>query len=248
MSSAWSQTPTRLSAGSPAFLRETHFLRLRLITAAHLGTGSGTAAVDRPVIVHPWTDLPLIPDTTLKGVLRSQSATHVDQAFGSSDGTAAEQAAVGRPGRLVLGEGEPLAIPFRLEGRTTGWLVPIQTLRRLSRLNPGWRELVPRAVDTSYSTIRRSLLPDDCDDVLPAATVSGDIDPALLAHVVGWRSLPPFVLANGATARRIWMSAVERRTQTAIERGRHPGPIRKLENNRVGPGGDGVRLDRYRFR
>nr|UXE44115.1 hypothetical protein Hi04_10k_c110_00006 [uncultured bacterium] len=76
-------------------------------TPLHVGAGSSVGAIDQPIIRERHTGFPVIPGSSLKGVLRDtarrDSKLDVDRIFGKQDDA----------GRVSLGEAKLLAFPVR---------------------------------------------------------------------------------------------------------------------------------------
>jgi CRISPR-associated protein Cmr4 len=78
-------------------------------TPLHVGAGASVGAIDQPIIRERHTGFPVIPGTSLKGVLRDTATRdaglkeHVDAIFGVQDNA----------GRLSIGEAKILAFPVR---------------------------------------------------------------------------------------------------------------------------------------
>ena len=50
---------------------KTKLLFLQAISPLHAGTGQGVGAIDLPIAREKATDIPMVPGSTLKGVLRT---------------------------------------------------------------------------------------------------------------------------------------------------------------------------------
>jgi len=78
-------------------------------TPLHVGAGSSVGAIDQPIQRERHTGFPIIPGSSLKGVLRDTAArddefkAHVDAIFGVQDNA----------GRVSIGEAKILAFPVR---------------------------------------------------------------------------------------------------------------------------------------
>jgi CRISPR-associated protein Cmr4 len=100
-------------------------LTLLTRTPLHIGAGSSIGAVDLPVNRERHTRFPVIPGTSVKGVLRDlfPQASEAEPIFGST-----EQA-----GTLLFGEAKLLAFPVRAAKGGFAWLTCPLTLSRLAR-------------------------------------------------------------------------------------------------------------------
>ena len=100
----------------------------------HVGSGSSVGAIDQPVIRERHTRLPVIPGSSLKGVLadlcgaggenRTEAAAWL---FGSDDNKNAFA------GALLIGEGHLLAFPVRSAKGCFAWLTSPLALARFQR-------------------------------------------------------------------------------------------------------------------
>src|SRR5512136_2773649 len=85
-------------------------------TPLHVGAGSSVGAIDQPIVRERHTGFPVIPGTSLKGVLRDtatrdeQTKAHVDAIFGEGYGSGSENFSAGR---VAFGEAKVLAFPVR---------------------------------------------------------------------------------------------------------------------------------------
>ncbi|NLE66468.1 MAG: type III-B CRISPR module RAMP protein Cmr4 [Lentisphaerae bacterium] len=103
-------------------------------TPLHIGAGSSVGAIDQPIVRERHTRFPIIPGTSIKGVLadlwvepgkpRSPDAVWL---FGAEDAKAASA------GALLIGEGKLLAFPVRSAKGCFAWITCPLTLSRLAR-------------------------------------------------------------------------------------------------------------------
>jgi CRISPR-associated protein Cmr4 len=113
-------------------------------TPLHVGAGSSVGAIDQPVQRERHTGFPIIPGSSVKGVLRdhfkSLSAGDMDSIFGKgSEGKDA------RAGDISFGEARLVAFPVRSAKGAFALAVSPLTLSRLAR-DAGWKDLeVPAA-------------------------------------------------------------------------------------------------------
>ncbi len=113
-------------------------LFIHALTGVHAGGGTALGVIDLPVQRERHTDWPLIPASSLKGVLRSAcnlaSGTPADTspeilaAFGPPSGNAAEHA-----GALAFTDARMLAFPVRSLAGVFAWVTCPAALMRLSR-------------------------------------------------------------------------------------------------------------------
>ncbi len=86
-------------------------------TPLHVGAGSSVGAIDQPIVRERHTGFPLIPGTSLKGVLRDTATrddklqkADVDAIFGEGFGSGSKDFSAGR---VSFGEAKLLAFPVR---------------------------------------------------------------------------------------------------------------------------------------
>lgn len=103
-------------------------LYLRALTALHPGSGTALGAVDLPVQRERHTDWPVIPGSSIKGVLRETTENGLrHRLFGApdTDGTSA--------GALSFTDARVLAFPVRSLKGVFSWVTCPQALQRWSR-------------------------------------------------------------------------------------------------------------------
>ena len=108
-------------------------------TPLHVGAGASVGAIDQPVQRERHTGFPIIPGSSIKGVLRdhlkSIGSENTDQFFGKgSEGKDA------RAGDLSFGEARLVAFPVRSAKGAFALAVSPLTLRRIAR-DAGWTDL-----------------------------------------------------------------------------------------------------------
>lgn len=108
-------------------------------TPLHVGAGSSVGAIDQPLIRERHTGFPVIPGSSIKGVLRDtlskDGGVDIDKLFGKgSDGKDA------RAGDLSFGEAKLVAFPIRSAKGAFALAVSPLTLARLAR-DAGWNDL-----------------------------------------------------------------------------------------------------------
>jgi CRISPR-associated protein Cmr4 len=119
----------------------TRILHLFTRTPLHVGAGASVGAIDQPVQRERHTGFPIIPGSSIKGVLRDHlkaiGPDEIDKQFGKgADGK--EFAA----GHLSFGEARLVAFPVRSAKGAFALAVSPLTLRRLNR-DAGWNLPVP---------------------------------------------------------------------------------------------------------
>ncbi|HHU15977.1 MAG: type III-B CRISPR module RAMP protein Cmr4 [Kiritimatiellae bacterium] len=95
-------------------------------TPLHVGAGSSVGAIDQPVIRERHTRFPVIPGSSIKGVLRDEMHDEADvlrDVFGEQDFA----------GRLSFGEARLLAFPVRSAKGAFAFAVSPITLQRFAR-------------------------------------------------------------------------------------------------------------------
>ena len=120
----------------------TKLLTIFTRTPLHVGAGSSVGAVDLPVIRERHTRFPIIPGSSLKGVLADLWNEKIEnekgelktsrskeglKLFGSTDSKAAES------GYLLIGEGKLLAFPVRSAKGCFAWITCPLALNRFYR-------------------------------------------------------------------------------------------------------------------
>lgn len=107
-------------------------LYLHALSAVHSGTGQAAAVIDLPIAREKATGWPVIPGSTLKGVLRDAlgdgDAGRIKHAFGPDVGNASEHA-----GALRFGDQHVLLFPARSFHGTFAWLTSPLVLCRYRR-------------------------------------------------------------------------------------------------------------------
>ncbi len=140
-------------------------------TPLHVGAGNSVGAIDSPIQRERHTRIPIIPGSSLKGVLAnlwvdSENPTNARtdgsdtmKIFGSDDPKAA------KAGSLIVGEARVMAFPVRSAKGSFAWVTCPLALARLSR-------------DTGLQ------LPNIDDDTLDENSCYGSEDLLLKDHVV----------------------------------------------------------------
>ena len=114
---------------------ETRIFHLHALSALHVGTGQGVGVVDLPIARAKATNLPLVPGSALKGVLRDEAAQQwkldgqqIKSLFGP-DNTVEDSHA----GALALGDAHLLLLPIRSFAGTVAYATCPFILRRYAR-------------------------------------------------------------------------------------------------------------------
>lgn len=117
-----------------------HLLLLQALSPIHCGTGQAISGIDLPIAREKPTGIPLIPGSSIKGVLRAQPGgydatndkpkareVHI-AAFGPEVENASEHA-----GAIQFGDAHLLFLPIRSVRGTFAWVTSPYLLRRFSR-------------------------------------------------------------------------------------------------------------------
>jgi CRISPR-associated RAMP protein, Cmr4 family len=90
----------------------TQVFHLHALSALHVGAGQALGAVDLPIARAKATNLPLVPGSALKGVLRDEFAGNANQAtlFGPEK---IAEGSTAHAGALTLGDAQLLLLPVR---------------------------------------------------------------------------------------------------------------------------------------
>jgi CRISPR-associated protein Cmr4 len=114
----------------------TKLVTIHALSPVHCGTGQSIGGVDLPIAREKPTSIPLIPGSTLKGVLRaaypaegSAAAIH-RAAFGSDQGAQREDM---QAGSVQLSDANLVFLPVRSVRGTFAWVTSAYMLRRLVR-------------------------------------------------------------------------------------------------------------------
>ncbi len=99
---------------------KTELFHLHALSALHVGTGQAVGTVDLPIARAKATNLPLVPGSALKGVLRDEFAGNADQAllFGPERINDADSA---HAGAVAFGDAHLLLLPVRSLAGVMAW-------------------------------------------------------------------------------------------------------------------------------
>ncbi len=108
---------------------------LHALSALHAGTGQGSGVIDLPIAREKSTGLPIVPGSSIKGVLRDEfkgdsnvSAEQHQALFGPDTENAADHA-----GALALSDARLLCLPVRSLAGTFAWVTCPLVLHRFRR-------------------------------------------------------------------------------------------------------------------
>lgn len=145
-------------------------------TPLHVGAGSSVGYVDLPIQREPHTKIPIVPGSSLKGVLRDHSAlaAHKDHLFG----VGADESSGGSAGALLIGEARVLCFPVRSAKGSFAWITCPLVLKRAQRdiglTNTGFGDLGEKEVVAG----KKVMLNDKV--VLEEYTFAAKTDPKLV--------------------------------------------------------------------
>jgi CRISPR-associated protein Cmr4 len=110
---------------------------LHALTSLHAGIGQGSGVIDLPIARERSTHLPIVPGSSIKGVLRDTLSELPESTalFGPKTDNAADHA-----GALALTDARLLCLPVRALGGTFAWLTCPLVLQRFQR---DWQALYP---------------------------------------------------------------------------------------------------------
>lgn len=109
---------------------KTNLLFLHALSPLHAGTGKGVGAIDLPIAREKATNLPIVPGSTIKGVLRAncEDETLKIKIFGPETNAAGDHAGSAQFSDLRL-----LFLPVRSLSGTFAWVTSPLVLRRFAR-------------------------------------------------------------------------------------------------------------------
>lgn len=138
---------------------------LQNLTALHVGTGQGIGVVDLPIARAKATNLPIVPGSAIKGVLRDElvaqsllEAKDVKTLFGPD--TALEDA---HAGAIAFGDANLLLLPIRSFAGTVAYATCPFILRQYQRDNQLVQGLdIPHLDESSDDKISARVASDSC--------------------------------------------------------------------------------------
>jgi len=145
---------------------------LHALSALHAGTGQGSGVIDLPIAREKSTGLPIVPGSSIKGVLRDEfkgdsnvSAEQHQALFGPDTENAADHA-----GALALSDARLLCLPVRSLAGTFAWVTCPLVLHRFKRdlqaVNPGSCLAIPKPDSEKIEVCLNSALIDNNGMVL----------------------------------------------------------------------------------
>ena len=157
---------------------------LHALTPVHSGTGQGVGVIDLPIAREKATGWPVIPGSSVKGVLRdaveTEDTTFADRAFGKKTGNEMES------GQVVLTDAHILCFPVRSFFGTFAYVTCPLAIMRFNRIKSeadmlkahevkGSEVLLcnKSALNTGYDNTKVYL--EDLDLTVPVANSAGEI-------------------------------------------------------------------------
>ncbi|MBI2841710.1 MAG: hypothetical protein HYX75_25630 [Acidobacteria bacterium] len=199
--------------------RGSHLLRITLLTPANFGSTSGSPAIDRPISVDVFQELPYVPGSSLRGVLAGRKGNVRNETGGFNNsrtevyGSPDDGLNPGVPSRVVLGDGEILCFPVPLDGGGMARVFAAAPLTKMIRI-AGWTSslLPPRLKHQEYLATF----------VLPGATTelrqsSATIDWQAISDLAGTDPSGNLIMAGREAAKVFWRKSSETRTLTAVD-------------------------------
>lgn len=119
---------------------KTRLFYLHALTPLHVGVGQAIGVVDLPIMRERSTQLPIVPGSTLKGVLRDEWRGVPQDSPWAAAGAAVDVlmgpdsvANNAHAGALAFGDARPLLLPVRSLAGVTAWTTCPFVLRRYAR-------------------------------------------------------------------------------------------------------------------
>ena len=133
---------------------------LQALSALHVGVGQGTGVIDLPIDREKASNLPQVPGSAIKGVLRDELRSQYskdDQTalFGPETGEAASEHA----GALAVGDARLLCLPIRSWCGTFAWATCPMVLRRYQRGLESTMT-IPEPANTTALHVKETFLKD----------------------------------------------------------------------------------------
>ena len=158
---------------------------LQALSALHVGTGQSVGTVDLPIARARASNLPLVPGSALKGVLRDEFSSKLDKkdhkALFGPESTATESA---HAGAIAVGDAQLLILPIRSFAGTVAFATCPFILKRYGR-DLNIKDAVPApARETAATTTGSVLLVDK-----KVALEDLDITAATSAEATKWAGL-----------------------------------------------------------
>ncbi len=117
--------------------QEHQFLRIQLLGNGNFGAAGGKVTLDRPTQVDAFNNLPFIPNSSLRGVMKAVSRlddNRLKAAFGIPEVNEQEELGINQPGQLVIGNGDLLAFPILADNGERCWVFPVDNIFKFMAL------------------------------------------------------------------------------------------------------------------
>jgi CRISPR-associated protein Cmr4 len=165
-------------------MTQTHLLTLHTLSPLHCGTGQAVGAIELPIAREKPTNLPIVPGSSIKGVLRAQEEVkgiHL-AAFGPDTANAGDQA-----GAVQFGDARLVLLPMRSVAGVFAWTASPYLLRRFKKDleaadKPSWKDEVSvpekqqchATTSTALATSLKRVVLEDLDFTISGASVMTD--------------------------------------------------------------------------
>lgn len=135
---------------------------LHTISGLHVGTGQGIGVIDMPIARERASNLPLVPGSGIKGVLRNECRPENsnDQDYLALFGPEASEDASKFAGALAIGDARLLCLPIRSWKGTFSWVTCPMILQRYKRDGGGDKAIPEPAEDKTFATTTSTLIED----------------------------------------------------------------------------------------
>lgn len=160
---------------------ETRVFHLQNLSALHVGTGQGVGVVDLPIARAKATNLPIVPGSAIKGVLRDALSLNTDEQVILFGPYSDDDEKVSHAGAIAFGDANLLLLPIRSFAGTVAYATCPYILRQYQRdmnVDIG----VPEQTDKASITEDSKLMVTDSKIALEDL----DIDIEQLAEVKKW--------------------------------------------------------------
>lgn len=220
---------------------ENSFLLIKLLQAGNFGSASGEQTIDSPTQKEIYRELPFIPNSALRGVIKSAFENdaslqpQISSAFGHQDvNSENDNAPLQAAGYLIIGNGDLLAFPIlSIDGKRC-WVIPIGNILKLLEIEQLWNERkieIPNLSNTFYSNydknkraviINTQIFPNFNFDIEIIREFDLREEITVLANYLNYflgSYLPDdaiWIVASDSLSRTMWRHAAEIRTLTAL--------------------------------
>lgn len=143
---------------------KSHLLYIFTRAPLHVGAGSSVGAIDMPIQRERHTQIPIIPGSSLKGVLRDlwpQRDPQQLELFGPESGADEHRA-----GHLLVGEARTVCFPVRSAAGSFAWLTCPLALARYARDKGDGAQAPTIAVDDEHCLAGQGVVIEDKNAVV----------------------------------------------------------------------------------